>query len=497
MAKVVSLPFYYSCPAMKLTLLILLFTLLTTQCLAQSWSAPVLISDMPGINNNQDMCIDRAGTRHVVWSHTVSNGYWTIMYSKSTTGGMTWTPPDTIVNMPGAWLYEPHIVSDTLNNLYVSFDSISQGGGYGQIFYTQNAGNGWTSPIKVCTSNSSRTNKIGIDKNNRLYLFWHEIYNLNTKFVYRYLENGNWSDIVFPYTDNNVYVLENIDFDYNNNIHCIGYFNNYGQTSYNMVFFYSMFDYTSNSWSQVLLLNDKRINIGCDISCDSLGLPGLVWGQYTNSTLPYEYATIFKKLNPGGWGECDTITKEREKNQKIVIDKYNGIHIIDYYSITNTISQLNYYSVTPDGWSKEILDENASIIMFDIETSDQSVDIVYGKMVARPGPDTVRTYYINKSILVSLPHAVGKGQPLFVYPNPGNTSTTIGVDIQKPVPASLYLLDQSGKRIKTFFENKTLTQKTETPYNLTDNYGRIIPSGTYLLVLKSESFIHVKQFIKQ
>ena len=134
---------------------------------AQNWSTPVLISDMPGINNNQDMCIDRAGTRHVVWSHTVSNGYWTIMYSKSTTGGTTWSTPDTIVNIPGAWLYEPHIVSDTLNNLFVSFDSISQGGGYGQIFYIQNLGNGWTSPIKVCTSNSSRTNKIGIDKKNR------------------------------------------------------------------------------------------------------------------------------------------------------------------------------------------------------------------------------------------------------------------------------------------------------------------------------------------
>jgi hypothetical protein len=465
---------------------------------AQNWSTPVLISDMPGINNNQDMCIDRAGTRHVVWSHTVSNGYWTIMYSKSTTGGTTWSTPDTIVNIPGAWLYEPHIVSDTLNNLFVSFDSISQGGGYGQIFYIQNLGNGWTSPIKVCTSNSSRTNKIGIDKNNRLYLFWHEIYNLNTKFVYRYLENDSWSPILFPYSDSNVYVLENVDIDKENNIHCIGYFNYYGQTSYNMVFFYTMFDYSSNTWDEALLLNDKRINIGCDVSCDSLTLPSLVWGQYTNTAYPFEHATIFKKQNLWGWGDSDTITKDQEYNQKIAVDKNNTVHIIDCYVLpdNNTLTTFNYYSYSADGWSKEILDENASIIMFDIETTDQTVDIVYGKMVAWPGPDTVRNYYISKSILVGLPHTIGKGQPLFVYPNPCTALTTIVVNPPKPIPTSLYVTDINGKVIKTFFQNKILAHKDETEWDLTGNDARPIPSGTYLLVFKSEKFKYVKRFVK-
>jgi hypothetical protein len=291
-------------------------------------------------------------------------------------------------------------------------------------------------------------------------------------------------------------VLENVDIDKKNNIHCIGYFNYYGQTSYNMVFFYSMFDYSSNTWDEALLLNDKRINIGCDVSCDSLALPCLVWGQYTNTAYPFEHATIFKKQNQWGWGDKDTIVKEREKNQKIAIDVHNDIHIIDYYSITNSISQLNYYAVSADGWSKEILDENASIIMFDIETTDQTVDIVYGKMVDRPGQDTVRNYYISKSILVGLPHTIGKGQPLFVYPNPCTALTTIVVNPPKPIPTSLYVIDINGKVVKTFFENKTLAHKAETVWDLTGNDARPIPSGTYLLVFKSEKFKHVKRLVK-
>jgi len=464
---------------------------------AQNWCTPVLISDMPGINNNQDMCIDRAGTRHVVWSHTVTSGYWTIMYSKSTTGGTTWSTPDTIVNIPGAWLYEPHIVSDTLNNLFVSFDSISQGGSFGQVYLKIKQGEQWGSHKRISNEYElAMHHLITIDCNNRLYVFWNGYYNQNFKFIYRYLENGVWSEQIIPFVDSNYYSLRSVKTDKLNNIHFNGLFKYFGQGGLYPRVFYTKYEYASNSWQPIEEMNIYNSDQGCDIAVDTALYPYLVWGQYTNTAYPYEHATIFKKQNQWGWGENDTIIKEREKNQKIAIDVHNDIHIIDYYSITNSISQLNYYTVSADGWSKEILDENASIIMFDLETTNETVDIVYGKMVDRPGQDTVRNYYISKSILVGLPHTIGKGQPLFVYPNPCTTLTTFVVNPQKPIPTSLYVTDINGKVVKTFFENKTLAHKDETVWDLTGNDARPIPSGTYLLVFKSEKFKHVKRLVK-
>jgi hypothetical protein len=56
--------------------------------------------------------------------------------------------------------------------------------------------------------------------------------------------------------------------------------------------------------------------------------------------------------------------------------------------------------------------------------------------------------------------------------------------------------DINGKVVKTFFENKTLAPKAETVWDLTGNDARPIPSGTYLLVFKSEKFKHVKRLVK-
>jgi hypothetical protein len=466
---------------------------------AQNWSTPVLISDMPGINNNQDMCIDRAGTRHVVWSHKVTGGYWTIMYTKSTTGGTTWSTPDTIVNIPGAWLYEPHIVSDTLNNLFVSFDSISQGGSFGQVYLKTKQGEQWGTHMRISNEYELAVHQLmTIDGNNRLYIFWNGYYNQNAKFIYKYLENGVWSTQIIPFVDSNYYSLRSVKTDKLNNILCNGLFKYFGQGGSYPRVFYTKYESVSNSWQTIEDMNIYNSDHGCDIAIDTALFPNLVWGQYTNTAYPFEHATIFKKQNLWGWGDSDTITKDEEYNQKMTIDKNNTVHIIDCYVLpdNNTLTTFNYYTIAADGWSKEILDENGSIIMFDIETTNVSVDIVYVKMIAWPGPDSARTYYINKSILVGLPQTVGKGQPLFVYPNPCNAQTTIEAYPPKPIPVSLFIVDVNGKMVKTFFVNKTLSHKIETIWDLTGDNARLIPSGTYLLVLKSEKFIYVKQIIK-
>lgn len=481
------------------TIFILLFLSLVYTCFAQGWSTPVLVSDMPGINNNQDMCIDRTGTRHVVWSHTVTSGYWSIMYSKSTTGGMTWTTPDTIVNIPGAWLYEPHIVSDTFNNIYVSFDSISQGGSFGQVYLITKQGELWGTPHRISNENEMAMHSLmTIDGNNKLYVFWQGYFNQNYKFIYKYLENEVWSEQIIPFVDSNYYSIRSIKSDKHNNIHCTGLFKFFGEGGSRRRVFYTMYENSTNAWQSFEVLNNYNSDQGCDVAEDTTSSPNLVWGQYTNTALPYSFATVFKGHNQWGWEESDTITIVEEYNQKLIIDKNNTMHVIDCYVLpdNNTLTTFNYYSFTADGWSKEILDENGSIIMFDMETTDQTVDVVYGKMIDRPGPDTVRIYFISKSILVDLPQPINREQPLSIYPNPCERWATISVTPTNLIPMSMKVFNMEGKPVKTFFENLTPTYKNEISWDLKDDNSRLIPSGVYLLVLKSKKFIYVKRFVK-
>jgi hypothetical protein len=67
----------------------LLFTLLwtiATLATGQKWSEPVQISDMEGLDNYPEFCIDNNGVIHVVCTHAESSFYdhSVVYYSKST-----------------------------------------------------------------------------------------------------------------------------------------------------------------------------------------------------------------------------------------------------------------------------------------------------------------------------------------------------------------------------------------------------------------------------
>jgi hypothetical protein len=60
---------------------------------AQNWTNPVNISNMPGLDNQPDLCIDKNGTLHCVFTHKLASNWRKIYYSKSTNDGATWTTP--------------------------------------------------------------------------------------------------------------------------------------------------------------------------------------------------------------------------------------------------------------------------------------------------------------------------------------------------------------------------------------------------------------------
>jgi hypothetical protein len=106
--------------AMKSKLLLWL-CIIPMLALTQTWSEPVTIfSD--GLNRYPDITIDKDGVMHCVWAHYLQTNYWKIYYSKSSDEGQTWSAAQDISLNTSRWMYNPQIIADANNNLYVSYD---------------------------------------------------------------------------------------------------------------------------------------------------------------------------------------------------------------------------------------------------------------------------------------------------------------------------------------------------------------------------------------
>jgi len=58
------------------------------------------LSHNPGFSRDPDICQDKRGNLHLVWSDNTS-GKWSVLYARSTDEGMTWSTPVTMFNYPG------------------------------------------------------------------------------------------------------------------------------------------------------------------------------------------------------------------------------------------------------------------------------------------------------------------------------------------------------------------------------------------------------------
>ena len=175
-------------------ILIMLFSPLAL--LSQTWTEPVNISNLPGLDNQPDLCIDKNGILHCVFVHKLASNWRKIYYTKSTNDGETWTTPEDISLNNDLTMYGPHIVSDTNNILYVSYD-YNVGNPAMSLIYLKNFdGTQWSEPFVVSEGMyNSDYNELAIDHDNRIYVFW--LY-LNQLMYYRIFNNGIFSDTICP-----------------------------------------------------------------------------------------------------------------------------------------------------------------------------------------------------------------------------------------------------------------------------------------------------------
>lgn len=148
-----------------------------------SWSTPVKVSQNTSFAGFPSIAVTSDNKIHLVWeddSPSPSGSYGRILYSTSTNYGQTWSTPisatESLDSLNGAWAWYPQIVSDTNNNIHLSFsyynnvltnDDLSLG------YYAKWNGSSWSAPeeIQIKSSHENINNMyLAVDTSNNPHI---------------------------------------------------------------------------------------------------------------------------------------------------------------------------------------------------------------------------------------------------------------------------------------------------------------------------------------
>jgi hypothetical protein len=449
---------------------------------AQTWTAPINISpNLPGLDNQPDLCIDKNGTLHCVFTHKLASNWRKIYYSKSTNDGETWSIPEDISLNPDTSLMNPHIVADTNNILYVTYDYNTGNPAATLVKLKTFNGTNWSDAFTVSDGlYSCHQNKLIFDKNDKLYVFW----SYQTDFTYyRYFENGQWSEIFSPYPEQGVLETMSVAVDSENNLHCVGWaIDNGGPYA---IYFAYLNDSFWTDWSILSPPTDFGSSGGGDIALMNNDLPSITYRQKSYGTPPNNDSTMYTYFNSSTWSEPELVVNDPYE-QKIALDPYNRVHIIDREKL-ETGTKLVHYQKINDMWQGYIIDEADNYTGFpDLTSANGQLYLVYNKSDIPEITDIFISKYDITTGISREPDLSGINA-LNIYPNPFKTQTTIEFETSKQQQINISIYNLSGKKIITLMNENTKPGTYRLIWNGKGKNGKedwVIP-GLYLLRLQS------------
>ncbi len=473
-----------------LTFILLLVSLQLLQ--AQEWSEPVLISTIQGYNDEPDFCIDNNGVIHCVWSHKIRSDYGKIYYSKSEDQGDTWKEPEDISLNDSLWMSQPHIAADSHNNIYVTYDYNSYVPSAMLVLLTKFDGTNWSKPDTISTDMyGSMHNRIVIDNNDRVYVFWYH----SEKIYYKYLENNIYSEIFCPYNNGSQNGIKHIVSDKFNNLHCVGHYN------YEKAYF--TYQYNDSLWSEIFYIGEDTYLSGQDIALDSNQNPHFVWHTKTTDTPPYNDATMYGFFDGINWLPNEIVVEDPQY-QTIAIDGNNNVHIANQEKLEKTEktkaipSKLVHYQKFQSGWEGQIIDESQhEIANSQLQYYNGRLFIIYVKCYEANDDLLVNIFFSKYQVPVDIPENTINSYYVLEqnYPNPFNNQTIIHFELNKHGQTSLKILDLKANLITTLVNE----YKSKGEYNVfwdgTDCNGQKVPPGVYLYRLQVNNRVKTRSLI--
>jgi hypothetical protein len=460
--------------------------------------------------NAPRMIVDHSGTIHAVWSLMITQQYRKIMYAKSENQGDTWSVPIAIANDSSQWFDGTDIACDLQNRLYVSYEGDDMAPSTTSIYMTIFDGSQWSTPSIISVNMYGSNNSIVVSDNaGRVYCFWHNWYNNEVKLIYKYLEDGLWSQSIIPYTQNGEFFwIKKIVADSANNLHCVGTHHYNDESRYDDRVIYCYYLRSSNQWAPIENISDT-INYswhGSDICLDNQQVPHFVWGQFLN---PYpnpvtNNATLYRFPNESGWLPVDSVEVDHNShNHQLVIDKTNqsNICVNQWTNVPNQPSNsylVNYRNIN-NIWIGEEIDSITPGAFYEpqlISLGDENIGVIYYK--GGVSNDTVLDIHFSKyNIFTNIKPNELSAINMLITPNPFTTQTEISYTVNTQCQVLLDIFDINGKLITR------LTDQTQSPGQyciLWQGVGanaKEVSKGLYFVRLQAGSNVYTCKIAKQ
>ena len=81
------------------------------------------------------------------------------------------------------------------------------------------------------------------------------------------------------------------------------------------------------------------------------------------------------------------------------------------------------------------------------------------------------------------------------YPNPFNPSTRIDYDLPQDGFVKISVLDIIGREVSTILDIKQIAGLKSITWSGTDDQGKMLPSGVYICLMKTNDLILSKKMI--
>lgn len=457
----------------------LIFIGISSLSFSQTWSEPINISNMEGVDSQPNITIDKDGIIHCVWVHEMGTNYRKIYYSKSDDDGLSWTEPYDVSQNNEKWMGTPKIVADTNNKLYLTYQH-NVGNYYKTVNVMRTCEDGVWSSYDTITAMQLGVvkNFLAIDNNNRLYAFWY----WGQTTYYRYFENGNWSNCWEVYNDNgDIILIRDLKCDLTNVLHCVFSYLKNGLPSDSTLVSYSTFE--NNAWSDMEFIGGPTISAySYGIDTDTLNYPHVAFRELIpNLPAPVQDSTVYIHKSSLGWSDMEVLATDPFR-QKILIDENNKPNVFDIEKLYVDSSMLIHHFKEYSWWESIIVDKspNASI-QYSIGNYNSMLIVVYNK----PIEDNASEIMFSKTDILTKSIKSKSHQNLIVkiFPNPFELKLNIQFKVENNERVTIMIYDYNGKLIKTLLNRKISIGDYQLSWDGTDKNGNKIPKGNYLLRL--------------
>ncbi len=455
---------------------------------AQQWTPPVNISNLEEyFTLKSDFTIDNSGVIHCVWNVKYEHNLGKVFYSKSEDDGENWSEAVHVSKNEEYYCTGPHIAHDSENNIYVTYDlnDYSKDRWGSNIYFTKKDSAGWSDPIFF---SEGLENRVVVDHNDRVYVFWYMRSPAYGEFYYKYFEEGTWSEIICPYFANWKLGINSMVPDLDNNLHCTGFYAYADSGLYDDHTVYFWYDLANDQWSDEFVDFSFGHSTYNDISLDTNQHPQICWGEKIN-TKDVSLVTYYSGYDGNTWSEKLIITEEWSQSQRILIDSLNRKHITVVEVVDWGCKLIYFHQPNGSNWESMLVDQcNNAIFTPELHFKNDKLYTVYDKSnVPYEGNIFISKLELLTTIWEDNISPDSNYISLKNYPNPFSDKTNIAFVLNKPGLVRLDIFNMEGGKVTTLTEKYYNKGNYEIIWDCVNYNSQALPAGPYLLVIQFDN----------